>query len=681
MNTKKHLLGLLGTAFILCVLLMFSSFSWAQVNPPVNVRTDAQGRPIGPNNSSGGDTLQQRDSNEDSITIYYKMFDSTRVRFIDSSISNFYIRFGLPFDYLYLNQYAGAARSVVFNPNVNPGYDPGFHGYDAYHFNLTNTKLYNTTRPYTEIDYILGAKAEQTIKIMHTQNVKPLWNIGFDYRLINSPGHYKSSAGNHSAIRLTSDFVTENRRYSGQLVLIRNKTKVNENGGIESDTFLTSKNPAYYERFNIPTLLGEDEAYTNNFLTSNLVTGTEQYAQTAYFRHQYDFGQKEEFYDKDSNIVQKFYPRIRLQHNFHYFNRGFTYVDPNYQTPSSQDSYLNHFGLTNTDSLESMTDRYREITNEAALIFFPQKNNTEQFFKVGAAFQWLRGWFAGIPDDLHGTYLLGEYRNRTRNRKWDINANGKIFTTGPYSGNFLINGTLQTNLGSKLGLLTLGFQNTNRNPANVFKPESNFYLKQSINLNTENWTTFSGDLFVNKLKLGLKARYYLVSNYTYWTGYYTAEQDATLQSILRISGEKKFKLTNRWNLYAELHVQQSTSSGINLPLIYTQNRIAYEGIYFKNLKYSTGIEFRYFTPFTADDWSPFNGQWVAQKQTEINNLPDVNAFLHINIRSFRGFFRAENINTFSIGNGFNFIQNNLAAPLYANPGLIIRIGIYWSFVN
>ena len=678
----KYSIRFVGAVIVCCLFIVAPSTLRAQINNlPSNIRLDNQGRPIGPKSGASSDTLRRRDRNEDSITIYYRMFDSSRVRFMDSSVSNFYLRFGLPLDYLYLNQYSGAAKSVIFNPNTQPGYDPGFQGYDVYHFHLANTRLYNTTRPYTEIDYILGSKAEQTIKIMHTQNVKPLWNIAFDYRLINSPGHFKSSSGNHSSIRLSSGFSTENRRYSGLLVLIRNKTKVNENGGIRSDSFLTSGGSAYNERFNIPTWLGEDEAYTTNFLTSNLVTGNQQYSQTAYFRHQYDIGQKEVFYDEDSNKVQKFYPRIRFQHNLLYYNRGFTYVDPNYKGENAQDAYLNHFGLTNTDSLGSMTDRWLEITNEGALIFFPQKNNTEQFFKVGAAFQWLRGWFAGIPDDFHGSYLLGEYRNRTRNRKWDINANAKLYTTGPYIGNYLINGTLQSNLGSKLGVLTLGFQNTNRNPGFVFNPESNFYLQQALNLDNENWTTLSGDLFISSIKLGLKAKYYLVSNYTYWDGYYSAKQDGTLQNILRVSGEKKFKLSRRWNLYAELHMQKSSSGGINLPLLYTQNRIAYESNFYKNLNLSTGFELRYFTPFTPDDWSPFNRQWVAQSQLEVSNRPDVHAFLHINIGGFRGFLRAENLNTFSIENGFNFTHNNLAAPLYANPGLLLRLGIYWSFVN
>jgi hypothetical protein len=558
---------------------------------------------------------------------------------------------------------------------------PAFHAYDIYHFSLADTRMFNTTRPYTEIDYILGGKAEQTIKILHTQNIKPLWNIAFDYRLINSPGHFKSSSGNHGSIRLSSTFSTENRRYSGIVALMRNRTKVNENGGIKNDSFLTSSNPAFFERFNIPTHLGFDEAFSTNFLTSNLTTGSDYYNQTLYFRHQYDIGQKEESYAEDSSIIQKFYPRLRLQHNLHFQNRGFTYVDQNYLSDSTQKAYRDHFGLTNTDSLGRMTDRWRELTNEAAIIFFPVKNNQEQFFKVGAALQLLKGWFAGLPKEFNGTYLFGEYRNRTRNRKWDINANGKIFFTGPYIGNYLFDGTVQTNLGAQIGALQLGFQNTNRSPSFVFEPLSNFVLKEQINLNPENWTTISGDLFVNKLKLGLKARYYLVSNYTYWESFSQATQDATLQNIIRLSGERKFKLSRKWSLYSELHVQQSSSSGINLPLIYTRNRFAYEGAFYKNLNYSAGIELRYFSPFTADDYSPFNMQWVAQSQETISNRPDIAGFLHIRIKSFRGFLRAENINTLNLKNGFNWTNNNLAAPLYPNPGLTLRLGIYWSFVN
>jgi hypothetical protein len=97
-----------------------------QVGPPGGIRVDNQGRPMGNTQVAGGDSLKQRDSNEDSITIFYRMFDSSRIRFIDTTVSDFYNRFTLPMDYLYLNQLGGAARSVIFSPNQKPGYDPGF---------------------------------------------------------------------------------------------------------------------------------------------------------------------------------------------------------------------------------------------------------------------------------------------------------------------------------------------------------------------------------------------------------------------------------------------------------------------------------------------------------------------------------------------------------------------------
>ena len=676
-----HLRALAGRLFGLCVIVLFSAVLMAQVGPPTNIRLDNQGRPMGNTQATGGDSIQQRDSNEDSITIYYRMFDSTRVRFIDSSLNDYTVRYPLPGDYLYLNQLGNAARSVLFSPYAAPGYDPGFHGFDIYHFTLANTRLYNTTRPYTEFDYVLGGKAEQIIKLTHTQNITPLWNIEFDYRLINSPGFFKNSNSNHSSIRIASSFATANRRYSGNFIVIRNRSKVNENGGIQNDSFLTSSNTAFNERFNISTNLGGDVTFNENFFASNLTTGNDYLNQTIFFRHQYDIGQKEITYGKDSAKIQKFFPRLRFQHNFLFFNRSYNYNDLTIDTDDDKKIYLDHFRVAAVDTPIIMKDRWQEFTNEAAIILFPEKQNQEQYLKLGAALQLLRGWFGGNPESFNGTYIFGEYRNRTRNRKFDINANAKLFVTGPYSGNYTFGGTAQTNLGPKLGALQVGFQNTNRTPSFVFEQRSDFWLDGAFNVAAENWTRITGDLYVSKLKLVLKAKYYLITNYAYWKDFSVPEQTATLQNVLMVGGEKKFKLTRKWNLYAELYLQQSADNAINVPFLYTRNRLAYEQNLYKNLNLSTGFEVRYFSPFNADDWSPFNGQWVTQQTETISNRPDVAAFLHLRIAGFRGFLRAENLNTINFRNGFSFTNNNMAAPLYANPGLIIRLGIYWSFVN
>jgi hypothetical protein len=97
-----------------------------------------------------------------------------------------------------------------------------------------------------------------------------------------------------------------------------------------------------------------------------------------------------------------------------------------------------------------------------------------------------------------------------------------------------------------------------------------------------------------------------------------------------------------------------------------------------------GLEFRYYTPYTADGYSPVIGQFFTQTQTTIaQKLPDINAYVNFRIRSFVAYFRVENLNTAQVSsaNGFGFTNNNFVAPSYPYAGLRIRLSIYWSFVN
>ena len=76
------------------------------------------------------------------------------------------------------------------------------------------------------------------------------------------------------------------------------------------------------------------------------------------------------------------------------------------------------------------------------------------------------------------------------------------------------------------------------------------------------------------------------------------------------------------------------------------------------------------------------GQFVTQDSAvNLKNRPDISAFLHFRIKSFTAFIRAENVNTISFANGFGFNKYNFSAPHYAYPGLIIRFGIQWVFIN
>ena len=88
---------------------------------------------------------------------------------------------------------------------MNSGWDAGFHAFDAYRWKPEAVRFFNTTRPYTELAYLLGGRTEQIIELTHTQNIKPNWNGLFQYRLINSPGYFESMLKPQAGIKQRND--------------------------------------------------------------------------------------------------------------------------------------------------------------------------------------------------------------------------------------------------------------------------------------------------------------------------------------------------------------------------------------------------------------------------------------------------------------------------------------------
>lgn len=668
-----------GFRTIIFLALSFVFFAaQAQTTMEMNNSVNNGGRPISPNNrTTGADSgLQKRNSLGDSITISYRYFDSSRIIRLDSNLLHLQSAVSVPYNYLYLGNIGSAARPILFTPRMTPGFDAGFHAYDAYLYTVKDTKFYQTTTPYTELGYIIGPMTEQTIHLLHTQNLKPTWNVSFEYRLIASPGTFKNMANIHHNIRIATGFQTKNRHYSGNFIYINNKIAAGENGGVINDALLN--NPLYSDRSVIPTKLGGDPVFNSNFFSSGTISTGAHYNQSLiFFRQQYDLGQKDSIVT-DSNVVRFFYPRFRVQHNMSINSSTYSFaVNDNYST----DSIIKYYNYNAFSRKPVFKDAWKEFTNEFALIVFPEKENQNQFLKAGTAYEQLTGTLDNTNLQIYNLYLLGEYRNRTRNKKWDINANGKLYLSGYNAGDYTAQVQLQTYLGQRFGTVQLGFQNTNHAPSFVYDSRSSFPLLGSSLTNKENITHIYGSIIEQKLQLLLKADYYAIANYTYWNGYYTAVQAGGLVNVLRIGAEKKFRLSKHWNLYSELYFQQSTSNTINLPAVFTHHTLAYEGNFFTNLYLATGLELRYFSNFKADDYSPLTGQFFRQGDASISNRPDVAAFFHFRIKSFNMFLRAENLNTFSVKPQVGFLSNNFAAPTYPTPGFLLRYGIKWRFVN
>ena len=640
-------------------------------------------RSMGGGGGGGGDSLERRDKFEDSLTITFRYLDSSRNYTFDSSVSDYSTRFPVPPTHVYLGNVGTATHSLLFEPTLKSGWDAGFHAFDVYKIKPSDVRFFNTTRPYTELGYTLGSQTQQFIEVTHTQNIRPYWNVAFRYRLINTPGFFQNQKANHNNYLLNSWYQSPNKRYNNYFILLSNALQAGENGGITDGSYL--KNADYTERFNIPTKLGSNTALGRDFFNTTLTTGNRYVETNVVLRQQYDFGRKDSLVT-DSTVIPLFYPRLRFEHTLTYGKYNYLFQNTGGSSFVDDSTYYQnyyHITLPESDSL-LLQDRWQEVTNDFSIYQFPDVKNLQQFIKAGIAHQLLTGHFALGNKTLYNLYAHGEYRNRTRNKKWDVLAYGNLYLNGYNAGDYDSYISLQRFLGRQWGSLQVGFQNVNRSPSFTYDTRSSFYVDTVLeNFSKENTTHFFGTVTNPKLALTLGADYYLVSNYLYLTNYNDLKQEGTLFNLLRISASKTAKLGRYWRLYSSVWVQQKAGNAeVNVPLLYTRNRLAFEGNFFKNLFLSTGLEVRYHSPYKADGYSPVLGRFFYQDSVTINNRPQVDAFFNFRIRSFKAYIRAENLNAASLSNGgFGFLNNNFAAPDYPYPGMVMRFGFYWSFVN
>jgi len=637
------------------------------------------GRPM---SGSSGDSIkfEKRNFSDDSVNIRYRFLDSARFRAFDASISDYFDRVALDPEDIHLGNNGTAARSLFFSPFMKPGWDPGFHGFDIYSFSLSDTRFMTTTKPYTQLTYLLGSKAEQNISIVHSQNIKPDWNFVFEYRLLNAPGFFNSQNTNHKNFRFNTSYTSKDRRYNGFFVIMNNNLQSSENGGIVSDTFLVNKNPAFNDFFNIPTNLAQVPFSSRDLFNVKLYTGN-KYSNTAVlFRSQYDFGKKDSV-TTDTTVTRFFLPKLRLEYTLQFDTYSYLYQD----VQGAVDSAFyadNYEGLTDPDDTLYFKQKWSELINDFSIIQFPDSRNPLQFLKLGASFQNLSGKFEQGKDNFYNFRAHGEYRNRTKNRKWDMLLFGEFYLIGRNSGDFSIHANLKRNLGQKWGYLETGFRNVNRTPSYLLSRSTGFPVTINTGLNKENISEIYGSVENPKRKFKLSANYYLVSNYAYLVNFNRVNQESSLFNLLRIGASKEFSLRNHWKWYLDVYLQTITGQPpVNVPLLYTRNRFAYEGSVFSNLLLSTGFDIRYHTPYKASNYSPVLGQYFYQDKLKLVLRPDIAAYVNFRIRNFTGFTRLENLNTLTFNNGFGFKQVNQEIALYPYPGLLFRLGVVWDMIN
>lgn len=632
-------------------------------------------------NSFGGggastDSLQKRDKAEDSIAIYYRLYNSLAIQNMDTSIADFFSKFILPYNNYHLGNLGNASKSYLFNPLQRGGWDAGFRSYEVYNYTLEQTPFYQTTKPYTELGYLLGGKGEQLIELLHTQNKTKQFNYSFAYRFSNAPGNLKNQHANLNNMRITANYQSKRKRYASFWVMLLNKSASSENGGLVNSNLIDSlslNNP-----YELETRLGISGVSFRNPFNTNIATGTTYKEQNFVWKQTYDIGQKDSVV-KDTVTTYLFYPRLRFQNEIKYQSNQFIFDDAN---PSAL-NYKQYFNYKLPVGEEVLfQDQWKRFTNEFSLVSFPEKTNPNQYLQVGLGYQHLNFKDTLLSWSNHDIYGLGVYKNKTKNLRWDIQASGKLFLNGYHAGDYEALFSLTSVFNKKGDQVALWLQNSNRTPSFNRLGITAFPISKLSTIDKENIVELGAIWDQKSRGLTASVQYKLIQNFQYFgSGFQPLVYDKAL-SYLRGTVSNQIKLSTYWNWYNELSLQiVDPNAPLHLPVFFTRQRLAFEGNFFKNLFLSTGLELIYHSTYQPDGYMPITGQFYLQDQFTTNNRPIANAFLNFRIKRFKGFIRMEQLNTLlstsnQLGTRYQFTAQN-----YPGTGTWLRVGIWWNFIN
>lgn len=617
------------------------------------------------------DTLVQKHRVNPSVYVTYRYLDGISTLKLDSSFNDFYTYYPLKADDVYLGNVGNPAYSIIYQPRLDAGFDPGVHVLDPYLLMLDSTRFFQTSAPYTELGYLVGSKQEQIINVLHTQSPSVNFNFGFEFRKINSDGSFSNQSTDDNGYRLFAHYNTSNVRYNLDFSFTGNRDNTGENGGIANDTFLT--NPVYSDLTTVPVNLGGNLFSTYSLFNTSIPTKSYVQDGGVLISQSYDWGKADTIEVNDTTDKYVYYPVFRIENTFRYLQQVNGYTD----TIPSDSFYVAKYNLY-ASSLGPLNavQKWNTVSNDFSLMEFPIPTNQSQYLKAGLRVESIGGYF--IYNSISFSDLIGhfEYRNKTKNQKWDMDLYGELWLAGNYFGNYKASASLSRFISKTVGNVKLAFVNVNQTPPFEYKFfESNRFLTFNNTLKNENTALFQFSSGSDLLRYHLDVNYYLMSNYTYFKNYYESAQDASPLVLLQIILDKQFVL-HHFNWYADVAYQQTAiSAPLVVPEIWTRERVDWEGgLFGGHLGMVLGLDMRYNTPFDANDYSPVLQQFVQQKNLRIANLPDLAAFLDVKIRAFTAYLRADNLNTF-------IHSENFAAPLYPYGEFTARIGVKWTYIN
>lgn len=530
--------------------------------------------------------------------------------------------------------------------------------FDAYFLTPAQIQYFNTTTPYSMLDYSQSDNKslhnETRFNVFVSQNVNKKLNFGFIYNQTRSQGQYLYQTNRFHNIGIFSSYLSD--RFVSHSNIIFNRLSGQENGGLESGQALISATKT--ENFSVKL----DDA-TSSLLNNNLFTVNE-----------YRVGKTVESTDTASAAAEIFIPRVGFIHELEVSGNKRKFMETN-----AKGSFFNNIyadSLTTNDSV-----KYSRITNIFQIKFYEAPDRKYTFGKrayIGNDQLWYHfstplGYY---PQKQSNTFVGGGiFRNE--GKFWQFEADGRIYLTGYRTGQTELNGFINKPLRIRKDTTSLRIEGSLK----TLVPD---YYDQYYYSNYFKWQNHFGnikELIIRssissaEYRTTIGANYSLIGNYIY--------NDATIlpvqagSELMILSGylNKDFE-SKHWLIRMQFLAQKASNENyIHLPAFATYVSINYRTLWSKVMHTELGIDTRYNSLFYADAYDPATARFYLQSSQKIGNFPFIDLHVNLKLKRTRFFFLLMNAASGIVGNDY------FVAPDYPYYRRTFRLGVSWSFYD
>jgi len=576
-----------------------------------------------------------------------------------------------------------AARPLLFEPARTIGFEPGLHELDPYMLRPENINYYRARVAMTNL-YLVGYTGvkEQLFKITHTQNVNPRLNVGFNLNFIGSRGYYGYSSGiaqNVSDVNAAAFawYESKSKRYNLLTNLIYNNLKTPITGSIVNDSV-----------FSVGSINKAGEVVRMPAAYDSWKGGSFYLKQFYYIGH----------IDSTTNGKNKstILPTQRVAVTVRYDATKYEFRQNGADTYSIFPDYYYSYNRSH-DSL-----MYRHLQNDFSYSFYLRSksaNTVKNELKLDLGLtQDVYSYGQFVSDtvlDVYGSKVVRPVKVQG-NLFQDLTVKGKLsyklstrallegdvqqIVQGHDFGDFLYDAKLTLAGNNKTGKIILEGYSQSASPPLVYTSwiSNHFIFHNQLNKQKTNSISFN---YINSpLKLDIKAEYFLISDYLYFTAQengidaHPAQLNSSI-NLIKVSVGKSIAW-RRWH-FDDYVVFQKTDfqSTLRTPQFYNYASLYYKALMFNVLYSNIGIDVRYNTSYVAPSYAPGLGQFYNGANVTFSSYPVATLFLKATLQRTNFFVMYDYANQGLFSKGYYTVNR------YPQQDAMLKIGVSWTFYN